>query len=109
MMPYIFIWAGFVLQGTGLTRITNGVIEKFQGSMKRNAPKNQLPHMHINCNFEYVHGRAVHYLRTLSKSKQQQQQNDKRKRKHNEDSIGNYLSSRVFILNLETDILRNVF
>ena len=69
MMPYIFIWGGFVLQGTQLTRITNGVIEKYQGTVKRRMPKNQLPHMHINSNFSFVHGRVVHYLDTLERRK----------------------------------------
>ncbi len=50
-MPYIFIWSGFVYRETKtdhtLTRLTQGVIEKFFGTRRRIHPKPQVPARHI--------------------------------------------------------------
>ena len=38
-MPYFFIWGAIVLKGSGMTRITNGVLEVYQGFMKKRLTK----------------------------------------------------------------------
>jgi len=49
-MPYIFIWSGFVyreMDGTQITRLSQGVIEKHFGTKRREIPKPVVPARHI--------------------------------------------------------------
>ena len=44
----MFVWGGFVLNGTGSTRVINDTIEARQGLTERQTPKNLLPHRYVN-------------------------------------------------------------
>ncbi len=43
IMPYAFYFIGFMFRGTGLTRLTNGILEQYQGFRKVNF------HLHFFC------------------------------------------------------------
>lgn len=64
-MPYAFLWSAFVLRGTHMTRITQGVLESYNGFRKNKRVKNRLPHRYINETFELVDGQAIEYLETI--------------------------------------------
>jgi hypothetical protein len=66
-MAYIFAWGGLALKGTGLTRMTNGVLEVYQGFVKKRADKDVLPHKHVISNYETVNGCSVDYLSSIDK------------------------------------------
>jgi hypothetical protein len=72
-MPYCFLWSGFVLCDTGLTRLTNGVLENYNGIRKKKVTKNQLPSQYINRNFDLVNGHAIEYLNTIEQTKKKNQ------------------------------------
>lgn len=63
-MPYAFLWS-FTSRGTGLSRITNGCLESYNGFKKRKATKNRLPHRYIRDSFEAIDGQAIEYLETI--------------------------------------------
>jgi hypothetical protein len=67
-MAYIALWGGFVLRGTGMSRVNNGVIEQHQGSGKRNTRKNLSPHVHIVETSMSVMTNCSSYLECISKS-----------------------------------------
>lgn len=46
-MPYCFIWSSFSLTDLSFSRLTNGVIEKYNQFCKRSVPKNILPHGYV--------------------------------------------------------------
>jgi len=46
-MPYCFIWASFSLRGLSFSRITNGIVEKYNQFTKKGVPKNILPHRYL--------------------------------------------------------------
>jgi hypothetical protein len=66
-MAYIFAWGGLALKGTGLTRMTNGVLEVYQGFVKKRADKDVLPHKHVISNYETVNGCSIDYLSSIDK------------------------------------------
>lgn len=59
MLPYAFLWSGFVLRGTGLTRLKNGTLEAYNGYKKNKVRKNRLPHNYIREGYESVDGQAM--------------------------------------------------
>ena len=68
-MPYFFIWGGIVLKGTNMTRITNGVLESYQGFLKKKNDKDVLPHRHLITNYETVNGLTCEYLESIANEK----------------------------------------
>ena len=66
-MPYSFLFS-FAMRGTGLTRMTNGCLESYNGFRKNNIPKNRLPHRHIRDSYEPIVGQAIEYLDVISKA-----------------------------------------
>jgi hypothetical protein len=46
-MAYWFLWGGISLDGTGMTRATNGALENYQGQSKYKAKKNDDPSSYI--------------------------------------------------------------
>ncbi|CAF0992229.1 unnamed protein product [Brachionus calyciflorus] len=52
----------------GLTRLTNGSIENFNRFSKKDAPKNLLPHAHINFNSNVIIVGVVIYIEKVSSS-----------------------------------------
>ena len=68
-MPYSFIWAGFTLAGTNLTRLTNGLLENHNGFVKKNAPKNSAPHKYVINNFSTVSGLCEEYLSQINEQR----------------------------------------
>ena len=63
MMPYIFLWAGFVLNGLPISHMTNGLIERMQGIYKfKKSARPPAPHRHIGDNWPYVEGKCKAYL-----------------------------------------------
>ena len=67
LMPYIFLWGAFILHGTNVTRITNGVIEQYQGQVKRNSKKNLMPHAYITEHYQTVFAKCELYQTALLK------------------------------------------
>ena len=66
-LPYFFICSGLVLRDTGLTRITNGCIERHHGCVKFKSEKNVLPHTYIIRNYDSFQGQASGYLQNFNK------------------------------------------
>lgn len=74
-MPYCFIWASFVLNGSELeqTRWTNGCIEKYFAT-KKNIQKsflNMLPSEYVNYNYNIRLGECLEFKKSLDKTTNQ--------------------------------------
>ena len=50
-MPYCFIWASFTCQDLNINSLTNGTIEKYQGTIKGESLTNILPHKYAHDSF----------------------------------------------------------
>ena len=50
-MPYFFIWASFVYQDLSIDSLTNGTIEKYQGTIKGESSTNHLSHKYAHDSF----------------------------------------------------------
>ena len=61
-MPYCFIWCSFTLHGLSITRITNGLIEKYNQFRKDKFDPNLLPHVYIDLNFKLVIGKKIFFF-----------------------------------------------
>lgn len=55
-MPYCFIWASFSMNNLSFTRMTNGIIEKYNQFTKRNVPKKIRPHRYLNAVSQTIKG-----------------------------------------------------
>jgi hypothetical protein len=55
-MPYCFIWASFTLQEANLTRLTNGIVDKYNSFSKSDNKKNILPHVYANEGYKLEKG-----------------------------------------------------
>ncbi|CAF1085883.1 unnamed protein product [Brachionus calyciflorus] len=94
-MPYCFNRAGFTFKDTERTRLTNGSIENFNRFLKKDAPKNLLPHAHINFNSTVLIGGAVNYIEKVSSSfvSIKRKQIDKNVKDHYEEDIHDAVES----------------
>ena len=64
-IPYSYLWSAFTSRGMGLTRITNGCLESYNGFKKKKAIKNRLPHRYIQDSYETTNVRTIEYLATI--------------------------------------------
>lgn len=94
-MPYSFLWSGFVLRDTGLTRLTNGALETYNGTRKRKVTKNRLPHHYLTKNFTTFQGHTMEYLNNLAKSKKNNA-NESNKRKQLEKDLPNFEEKKMY-------------
>ena len=69
-LPYCFIWSSFTLQNlnadNNINRITNGIVEQYNGFRKSLSKKNLLPHIYAMQSLNTVRGQAKKYLKHLS-------------------------------------------
>ncbi|CAF1024447.1 unnamed protein product [Brachionus calyciflorus] len=84
-MPYCFIWASFSLRGLSFSRITNGIVEKYNQFTKKGVPKNILPHRYLLDVSDVIKGNCKLFLI-------EKKQNDKN------------MKSNKRILDIESDI-----
>jgi hypothetical protein len=75
LLPYIPIWGGFVLIGTGMTRVNNGLIEGYQGSGKLKTKKNVAPDVHIVETAKVVLTNCSSYLERVTNKKRKRDKN----------------------------------
>lgn len=76
-------WMAFSIRNTGLTRITNGCLEQYNGFRKRKTIKNRIPHRYLLDNYSTVDGDGRKYLDLVV----HKQKKDKRKG-DSDDEIG---------------------
>jgi hypothetical protein len=60
-MPYCFLWAGFVLKGTNITRLTNGALEKYFAHKKKKITSPLYPAEYVNHTFLSTKGKAIEF------------------------------------------------
>ena len=62
-LPYCYLWSSFGFSGLSFSRITNGIIEKYNEFRKTDTPADLLPHIYVSKNKDLVRGNCVDFMK----------------------------------------------
>ena len=62
-LPYCYIWSSFGFSGLSFSRITNGIVEKYNEFRKSDTPSDLLPHIYVSKSKDLVRGNCVDFMK----------------------------------------------
>ena len=72
-LPYCYLWSSFGFSGLSFSRITNGIIEKYNEFRKSDSPADLLPHLYVSKNKDLINGNCVDFMSKKPKNKPKKQ------------------------------------